>query len=187
MIKLDPLKGISQIEGEYEFKTVAEEGEAPVDDGDKAKIKVTVKINSPLVTKEYITSSKVCMKITKTFPPFKGDQIDGDLIDNYDKPTTINEVKKDVKKAPVNEPKAADAQKPVQRKPTVPLQIDPNDFKKEEIENPDHIDNLVSLKVLEFKIKKVEEEIKNIEGRAPPVLRDKLLRMRVKHKVNEWI
>ena len=58
--------------------------------------------------------------------------------------------------------------------------IDKNKFKKEELEDPDIIDNLVSVSVLEFKDKELESKMKKIETRIPRPLRDKSNKIKVK-------
>ena len=58
--------------------------------------------------------------------------------------------------------------------------IDKNKFKKEELEDPDIIDNLVSVSVLEFKDKELENKMKKIETRIPRPLRDKSNKIKVK-------
>ena len=60
--------------------------------------------------------------------------------------------------------------------------IDKSKFKPEELEDVDCIDNLNSLKVLEFKIKELELKIKKIDGRTPKELLQKKVKMNCKKK-----
>lgn len=188
-IKLDNLKERITIEGEYEFKYVhnQEQGEELEQDAERPKainekIKVTVKVNTPALQKEFTTVSKLSLKITKTFPSFKGDDTEP-VIDNEQKHTKINEIKPKEKivekKQIIVQPQSEKKENQNQKE----LIIDPKEFTQDELDDPDNVEKMISLKVLEFKIKKLEEKISKIEGRAPPKLRERLLKMRVKYKV----
>jgi hypothetical protein len=56
-----------------------------------------------------------------------------------------------------------------------------SDFKKEDIEDPNNIDSLISLKVMEVLIKKMDDEIKKIEGRISPKIRTKYLSLKCRY------
>jgi len=60
--------------------------------------------------------------------------------------------------------------------------IDKSKFKPEELEDVDYIDNLNTLKVLEFKIKELEDKIKKIDGRTPKEMLQKKVRMNCKKR-----
>ena len=60
--------------------------------------------------------------------------------------------------------------------------IDKSKFKPEELEDVDYIDNLNTLKVLEFKIKELEGKIKKIDGRTPKEMLQKKVRMNCKKR-----
>lgn len=99
--------------------------------------------------------------------------------------TSPNKTQKPVPKA--KETNAEDKQKP-KPKPSSNIakeKIDASEFTKEELIDPDIADNLNSVKVLDFKIAKVQKEIDSIEGRAPPKLREKLLKYKVRKNVLE--
>lgn len=139
------------------------------------------------------------MTITKTFPPFRGEG----AVESHNYPNNNNKItiddnemqlvtsikttqKTEVK--PKDPPKQNNNLKPQpQQKKVVATEdkIDGSEFSKEELSDPDHIDNLNSTKVLQFKIDKVQTEINNIEGRAPPKLREKLLKAKCKKNVLE--
>ena len=51
---------------------------------------------------------------------------------------------------------------------------------KAEIENPDIIDNLITIQVLDYKINEYTEKIKKIEGRTPKELREFMVKLKVK-------
>lgn len=59
--------------------------------------------------------------------------------------------------------------------------IDESLFTIEEIDDPDYIDNMNSLKVMEKKINQMNEQIKKIEGRPPQKLRQKFLQTKVRY------
>ncbi len=58
-----------------------------------------------------------------------------------------------------------------------------SDFTQEELENPDVVDNLNSIEVLTFKLNKLNNEVKKIEGRVPRTLRDPINRLTVKKQI----
>ena len=60
--------------------------------------------------------------------------------------------------------------------------LDKSKFKPEELEDVDFIDNLNTLKVLEFKIKELEDKMKKIDGRTPREMLTKKVKMNVKKK-----
>jgi hypothetical protein len=167
-IKLDILRNSAHLSGD--FAILPGEG---IDTGFKgAKINVTINLRTPTVGREFTTVSKLTFQITKTFRSFKSGA--AEVI----KP----EVKQPGPAAKKVEPVAEEVKKkPEQVKPKM-SEFNPEEFRPEELEDPDYIENLVSLKVLELKIKGVEAEIAKIDGRAPPKIREKLLKMRVKYK-----
>jgi hypothetical protein len=157
-----------------------------------------VTIRQPIAGKEYTVTSKAVMTITKTFPPFRGEgAVESHNYPGGDKKPTIddNEIVTSIKTTQKIETKPKETPKqtiqtkqpkPQPKKVVAPEdRIDPADFTKEELLDPDHIDNLNSVKVLQFKIDKVQNEINNIEGRAPPKLREKLLKAKCKKNILE--
>jgi hypothetical protein len=164
-IKLDPLRTNANMTGD--FAILPGEG---IDIGFKgAKIQVTIKLRTPTVGREYTTISKLTFQITKTYPSFKS--------------FAVEKKEPEIEKPKNIEAKSAEVKKPEPMVKPKMTEFNPNEFKPEELEDPDYIENLVSLKVLEMKIKVVEGEIAKIDGRAPPKIREKLLKMRVKFKV----
>lgn len=59
--------------------------------------------------------------------------------------------------------------------------VDASEFSKEELEDPDHIENMNSLIIMEKKIKQMDDQIKKIEGRPPQKLRQKFLQTKVRY------
>lgn len=166
------------------------------------KLELNVKIRNPVVGKEYNTVSKTVLTITKTFPPFRGEgaveshsypgsdrkaDIGDKQMVSERKPPTKTDSKKKVtvtQESKKKEPQQQSSQtngKPKTEKP----HVDGSEFSKEELADPDIPDNLNSMKVLLFKIGQIENEIKNIEGRAPPKLREKLLKTKCRKNVLE--
>jgi hypothetical protein len=175
VIKLDFVKKISEYQKTVNFVSNNK-------DVSKSTVSVTVKIRNSLDKNEFVIKSKTSIAITKTFPPFKGVAVEG-LIDEEEKPRNINkDIQKAVRKPTINK-NQTDNSNSQAKMPELKVQYQMSDFKQEELTNPDYIDNLVSIKVLNFKIEKVNKEIQNIEGRAPQNLREKLVKMKVKKNV----
>jgi hypothetical protein len=182
LIKLDFLKNISNWEKTLSFTPLNSQ------DVSKSSISAILKIRNSLDKNEFITTSKTSITITKTFPPFKGASVDGQ-IDEELKPTSINKnIGNPVRKPTLKNPQNNNQKNQVNISNISIISKLPDykmsDFKQEELTNPDFIDNLVSIKVLNFKIDQVNREIQGIEGRAPPHLREKLLKMKVKKNVS---
>ncbi len=130
--------------------------------------------------KYYEKTVKEVIKITKIYQPFTGKQ--QVQLDNTDskttpppKPVTGAAVEQNAKNQEKNNNNntAKDGKEPV---------IDKSKFKPEELEDVDFIDNLNSLKVLEFKIKELEAKIKKIDGRTPREMLQKKVKMNCKKK-----
>lgn len=84
------------------------------------------------------------------------------------------------------EDKTRQSQQPLEEKskPNKP-RIDPSIFTQIELDDPDHIDNINTIKVMDFKIEKIQKEINAIEGRAPAKLREKLIKIKCKKNIFE--
>jgi hypothetical protein len=144
---------------------------------------ITIKIRQPLVEKEFKVVSKPALKITKLFPPFEEDgkepdsQSMNDLVNN--KSTSTKKSAQVDKKEEVLLIKQEQAKtKPIDPKPEQPksnVVVDKSQFSELELKDPDNIDMLNTLQVLEFKIAKVDKEIAQVEGRIPSNLRQKKL------------
>jgi hypothetical protein len=170
-IKLTNLRNNSSMTGDFDIL----QGEG-IDTGFKgAKINVSINLRTPTVSREFTSIAKLTFQITKNFPSYKS---------MPDKPEPVKEEpkKKESEVAKPKETKPEAKQTEPKVKPKM-VEFNVDEFKPEELEDPDFIDNLVSLKVLELKIKAVEAEVAKIDGRAPPKIREKLLKMRVKYKV----
>lgn len=142
------------------------------------------------------------MTITKTFPAFRGEG----AVESHNYPTENKKVElsdREIVSTPKANNKVAKSTQPKPEKTvekntskekqpqkvrtsTEPKEIiDASEFTKEELLDPDIPDNLNSIKVLEFKIDKVQKEINAIEGRAPQKLREKLIKTKCRKNVLE--
>jgi hypothetical protein len=175
-LKLESLKNSATLSGD--FAILPAEGPDTCFKG--AKINVTLLLRTPCVGHEFTTVSKLTFMITKTFPSFKSIAESKSAEVKKEEPKT-----KEVK--PIQKPQAGDNIKPEAKAKPKPVDFSAEEFKPEELEDPDWIENLVSLKVLEMKMKEVEAQIAKIDGRAPPKIREKFLKMRVKHKVSLYV
>ena len=133
--------------------------------------------------KYYETTQKEAIKVTKIYPAFNGKQ--------------QIELPSDKNPQTQNQPKTVETQKnpnqnqnkniPVQPKenkavPGNEPKLDKSKFKPEELEDVDIIDNLNTLKVLDFKIKELEAKMKKIDGRTPREMLQKKVKMGAKKK-----
>ena len=134
----------------------------------------------PQGKKYYETVSKEAIRITKIYPPFTGkQQIESENQNNNKQPTTAPTPTTNKKEPAPTQKNNTKNTAATNEKETV---IDKSKFKPEELEDVDFIDNLNSLKVLEFKIKELEAKIKKIDGRTPRELLQKKVKMNVKKK-----
>ncbi len=117
---------------------------------------------------EYETITKRNFEIIKLYPSFS---------------TFVKREPEVIAKPRQEEQQPAEVKKEDKVRPKL-AEFDRDDFCKEEIDDPDYIENLKSLKVLEMKIKETQAQIDKIEGRAPQNLREKLIKLRVKYKVS---
>lgn len=195
-IKLDQLKAASKISDSFSFKLESGRFEPKLD--------VTITLRNPISGKEYSTVSKTVLTITKTFPPFRGEgAVESHNYPGSDKKVDISDKEMiQPNKVPAKKPdsnvskpqketpktKTADDKRKQQstdaNKPNRP-RIDPSSFSQLELDDPDHIDNINTIKVMEFKIDKVQKEINAIEGRAPAKLREKLIKLKCKKNIFE--
>ena len=171
------------------------------------KIEIKIQIRNPCVGQAYEEIVFNNYAITKQFPSFKdksalNQKVDIDINNvphqkieiekpvkqqkiEINKPTQNTQVQnKPTQKTQVqNKPKTQQNKTENQNKNVVKKEhphIDKSQFKEEELSDPDIIDNLVSVGVLEYKDKEIQEKINKIEGRTPRNLREKSNRIKVK-------
>ena len=140
----------------------------------------------PQGKKYYESVQKEKIKITKIYNAFTGKQ---QISLPSDKPQTQNPQPKTVVASNPNPNQNQSQKKAANNTNTnnntnannMP-KIDKSKFKPEELEDVDYIDNLNTLKVLEFKIKELEDKIKKIDGRTPKEMLQKKVRMNCKKR-----
>ena len=162
---------------------------------------VTFKVRTPCKESQYEIISKPIFQVTKIFPPFnlRGDNKNqGIKIEVNQTKVTADDLKvnnQPQNRAPApptknqtpkpNQPTKTPAAKPkpggATKKPTGPKEhIDETEFSPEELQDPDHINCLQTLMVLDFKINKYQEKSNKIDGRTPYELRQRIVKMKCK-------
>ena len=147
------------------------------------KVTVTAKVNKGINSSEYITKTKEYMDITKFYPAFKEVKISQLQKEVKQKTMLIKE--KPIPVKPKTQPALVEMQVKNEEEistSTAATKIDKNEFDPAELVDPDQIDKMIAISVLQNKVAQIEEETKKIEGRTPKPLRDKLMKFRVKKK-----
>ena len=208
LIFKDALKGQFDMEPK-ELKDqieVTKDWPITLDDGKTDKTaNVTFKVHSPCKEPLFEFQTKTVLQVTKIYKPFnlKGDNANqsaikmdiqtpqinpqnlaGNSSTSQAKPTQGG-------KQPARpqgqaaKPKQTPGAKPGAgpKKPGAP--IDKSQFNDEELKDPDCIDCLKTLSVLQFKQNKYEEISKKIDGRTPRELMQRIIRIRSKYKALE--
>lgn len=155
------------------------------------EFKLHLSVRTPTTEKEYTTIQKKVLKITKTYPEFKKDAL---LIEAPKEKEIVNidntkneNIKKDknIKNIPTdNKPKEIPKNNPnPEKKVSEKLEekISSSEFSKEELEDPDILDNLNSVKVMEIKVERFDAKIKKMEGRPPQKLRQEFLQLKCRY------
>ena len=167
--------------------------------------KVTFKIHTPCKDPEYNVETKTYLSVTRIYPAFnlKGgnsgqssikmevqtSQVTAqDLKVSNSNPTQAKPtpgVKRPIKpaqgQAPKPKPTAGGKPGAGPKKPAGPP-IDKSQFTDEELKDPDCLDNLKTLSVLEFKHNKYEEIRSKIDGRTPRDLMQRIIRIKCKRQ-----
>ena len=133
--------------------------------------------------KYYETVSKEAIKITKTYPAFTGKQ-HIQFESTKPSPTAPATTTPTTHQGQnVKPPEKAKGNAPANTTGGGSEQIiDKSKFKPEELEDVDILDNLNSLKVLDYKVKELEMKIKKIDGRTPREMLQKKVKMNCKKK-----
>ena len=152
-VELKNLKDSIKIEGNYKMELQSKRA--------SPSIEIKIELRSPFVDKVYETITKEVFTIKKIYPPFnpKAAEIPGG-------PTIIP---KKIKKEGT--------------KPKETNKVDRSMFTEEELADIDGIDYLNSLKVLEHKLKILEDQIAKISGRTPREIMQKKVKMSCKIKL----
>jgi hypothetical protein len=172
-----------------------------------------VTLRNPTSEKEYTTTPKQVIRITKAYPEFNKDAIP--LNQNSNNDITINNnTNLEEKRNKDNELTEKDVNTPIKNNPAKKQEnksenqinsnsnnpkkpnkenngnntnndnkekILPSEFKKEDLDDPDNIDNMMSLKVMEMCIAKMDAQIKKIEGRPPTKLRSSFIALKCRY------
>lgn len=163
---------------------------------------IHLQIRKALVEPEYIIKTKQVAKITKMYPVFNlSETVQKGVIPEISVGKNTSAKTADVSPTPKKTPaKPAPAQKPKPQPKTAQpqpaatkapaakkgpvdanLQAKFNALSQTDKDDPDNEMNFVcSISVMDFKIKQLEEQIKNIEGRTPRELRTKLVSLKCK-------
>ena len=189
-IKLSNLKSKCIIYGNYPIELNKKNVKV------KPKLQVKISIRVPCVDPIYKEVKTPIYVIKKIYPSFKGEEIKIDFDLNFDilEDNFISEKKSIKNQNDSSEKKIENKNQnknPNQQNKKIEnteqnisqdknVKIDVNQFKKEELIDPDIIDNLNSMEVLKNKKQFYEEKAKKIEGRTPKELREKINKIIVK-------
>lgn len=169
---------------------------------------VAFKVRKPCKDPEYTTETKSIFHVTRIYPSFDikgGNSADtGIKIEVSQKKLNPDDLKistnvipkqvvpkqaapkqsapKPAQKAskPSAQPSAAKPKQGAKKQGPPKAHIDKSEFKEEELKDPDCLDCLQTLQVLEFKINKYEEIRNKIDGRTPRELMQRIIRMKCK-------
>ena len=166
-------------------------------------VEIEFKVRNACHTPEYEITTKNVFSITKLYSSFKNKNAESITLDTSDVPkVTADDLKVQAGVPKAQQPKPV-AKKPIAQKPVAQKQnnvanpkpqaakataaqgppIDKSKFSSEELKDPDCIDALNTLGVLEFKHKKYEAIRDKIEGRTPRELMQKIIRIKCKINV----
>lgn len=160
------------------------------------KFEFEVTLRNPTTEKEFTTIPKQVIRITKAYPEFNknaeaNQEIKSNLSEKRNKANELTD--SDVKKIPEKKvikkenenqntsKEAKSSNSSAQAEAQAQEKILESEFKKEDLEDPNNLDNMMSLKVMEVNIAKMDAEIKKIEGRPPSKLRQKFIGMRCRY------
>ena len=159
------------------------------------------KVRKSLREKEYTTIRKPVFQVTKIYAPFsiKGDnKTESIKMEVQTTKVTSDDLKIDTSyssaqantKAPAQKPNRAPANAQAKPKQAAPARkpgggapkahVDRSEFSEEELKDPDCINNLNTLMVLEFKQKKYEDISSKIDGRTPRELMQRIVKIKCK-------
>ena len=158
------------------------------------KIEIESKRIEPIITfivtpilphgkKYYEPIIKEIIKITKIYPAFTGKSQPAPQNQKSNipsRPPAVHQAPQNPAPTKTNNNKNNAVPPPV--KTQNEIIIDKSKFKPEELIDVDIIDNLNSLKVLDYKIKEIEIKIKKIDGRTPKEILQKKVKMKFKKK-----
>ena len=171
------------------------------DTKDNHTVEVTFKVRTPCKDPEYTSVTKTLFQVKKIYPAFNirgGNNNESAItLDVSTKSISSDDLKvssgnKPSTKAPAQAQKLPKSKAPQAtanpkiggagaKKGGAPKEIiDKSEFKEEELKDPDCIDCLNTLQVLEFKYNKYEEIRNKIDGRTPRELMQKIVKIKCK-------
>ena len=181
-VELKNLKDSIKIEGNYKMELQSKRA--------SPSIEIKIELRSPFVDKVYETITKEVFTIKKIYPPFnpKAAEIPGGptIIPKKIKKEEIKPKEEEIKPKEEEKPKPKpkeEEEKPKEEKPKETNKVDRSMFTEEELADIDGIDYLNSLKVLEHKLKILEDQIAKISGRTPREIMQKKVKMSCKIKL----
>ena len=186
-LNLTALKSQCEISGSYDIELLSKRL--------TPKIDIAIKLRTPFMEPEFISKPKEVFEISKLYPEFKIDTTGGAPFESSaapietgpKKPETTSQPKKQTQP---QQPTQTSQNKPQQQQQTQQPQqnktvINKSNFKAEELKDPDIVDNLNSMEVINYKLAELEKKIKEISGRTPKSLKDKLIQLKCKKNVLE--
>ena len=196
--EMEPKELKSQIEVTKDYPITLESGR------DKQTATVTFKVRTPCKDPEYIVETKTFLQVTKIYPAFnlKGGNNNQSAIKLEAQTASVTAQDLSVNNS-VNTSSTSNTKKPTAAKPTAQPQkpkpaqggkpgaggkkpahpsapVDKSQFKEEELNDPDCIDCLNTLSVLQFKHNKYEEIRSKIDGRTPRDLMQRIIKIKCK-------
>ena len=160
---------------------------------DEPTVEVTFKVKTPCKEKEYITETKPLFQVTRIYPSFNlrggNNNQSGIKLEVAQQSVTASDLKinNSTVKPASNPTKKQQNPVPKQKSGGVPkkssgpkVAVSKSEFNDEELEDPDCINCLNTLQVLEFKINKYEEIRNKIDGRTPRELMQRIVKMKCK-------
>lgn len=165
------------------------------------KFNFDICIRHPIKEKEFISVPKQVIRITKSYPEFirsgnlstlnnensnsENTDINNKLNETSEENSIKEKINKDNFKKENNDDNREEKNKinldDFENNEKNEKKLLESEFKKEDIEDPENLDNLISLKVMEILIAKMDLQIKKIEGRTPSKIRMKFLSLKCRY------
>lgn len=162
------------------------------DKKEKAKIEIKLALRTPIVDPEYISKPKEVFAVSKFYPEFKLSVSGGEPFEKSAVPVHTGPVQQTTVAQPRTaqpKPQAKAPQQQAKNPQPAPQKkvphIDGSKFQPDDIKDPDNVNNLNSMQVIDFKIAELTQKISKIEGRTPKPLREKLVSFKCKKNLLE--
>jgi len=194
-VDLKNLKDSIKLQGNYKMELQSKRA--------NPSIEISIDLRTPFVDKQYETITKDVFTIKKIYPPFnpKAAELPGGptiIPKNVPKKEVKIEQKQEIKKEepedeneePEEKNEIREGKNEIKEEKKVEKiekkegqNVDRSMFTQEELNDIDGVDYLNSLKVLEHKLKILEDQISKISGRTPKEMLQKKVKMNVKIKL----